>query len=256
MTNYCATATPAVFTDPMARNAWGVDINRNFSVGSFFDGYVGASNSCTSDVFAGPSEFSEPEARNEQYVQSTFSNIKFANNIHSSGGYFMWPPGSYSNVGRQTLPYASYGINQFFDQTAATTLERIQSYRHTTVLPARTGPVADVLYSAAGNSADEAYYNHGHHRLRLRDRRRPHPDHARLLGTGCDDRDERSRLCVEQTGFQPCYGPSAPAAARATARPPAAWSTRATTRRWSSPTATSACYRGAATTSSITRRRT
>jgi hypothetical protein len=29
------------------------------------------------------------------------------------------------------------------------------------VLPSRTGPVADVLYSAAGNSADEAYYNHG-----------------------------------------------------------------------------------------------
>ena len=28
------------------------------------------------------------------------------------------------------------------------------------MLPARTGPVADVLYSAAGNSADEAYYTH------------------------------------------------------------------------------------------------
>ena len=27
------------------------------------------------------------------------------------------------------------------------------------MLPARTGPVADVLYSAAGNSADEAFYN-------------------------------------------------------------------------------------------------
>jgi len=27
--------------------------------------------------------------------------------------------------------------------------------------PAQTGPVADVLYSAAGNSADELYYNDG-----------------------------------------------------------------------------------------------
>jgi hypothetical protein len=70
----------------------------------------------------------------------------------------MWPPGAYANVGRVTLPYASPGTNQFFDQTAHTTLERIQNYRHTTVLPARTGPVADVLYSAAGNSADQAYY--------------------------------------------------------------------------------------------------
>ncbi len=160
MVNYCVGGA-SNDTDPLRRNSWGVDINRNFSVGSFFDGYVGASSSCTSDVFAGPSEFSEPESRNERWVQSTFSNIKFANNIHSYGGYFMWPPGSYSNTGRVTLPYASAGTNQFFDQTAATTLERIQSYRHTTVLPARTGPVADVLYSAAGNSADEAYYSHG-----------------------------------------------------------------------------------------------
>ena len=80
--------------------------------------------------------------------------------MHSYGGYFMWPPGAYKTAGRETLPYASAGINQFFDQTAAATLERIQSYRQTTVLPARTGPVADVLYSAAGNSADEAYYTH------------------------------------------------------------------------------------------------
>ena len=29
------------------------------------------------------------------------------------------------------------------------------------MLPARTGPVADVLYSAAGNRADEAFYTHG-----------------------------------------------------------------------------------------------
>jgi hypothetical protein len=40
-------------------------------------------------------------------------------------------------------------------------LDRIKSYRGTAVLPSRTGPVADVLYSAARNSADEAYYNHG-----------------------------------------------------------------------------------------------
>jgi hypothetical protein len=160
MVNYCV-GGPGNDTDPLRRNSWGVDINRNFSVGSYFDGYVGAGNGCTGDTFAGPSEFSEPESRNEQWVQSTFPNIKFANNVHSYGGYFMWPPGAYKTVGRVTLPYASAGTNQFFDATAAATLERIQSYRKTTVLPARTGPVADVLYSAAGNSADEAFYTHG-----------------------------------------------------------------------------------------------
>ena len=29
------------------------------------------------------------------------------------------------------------------------------------VLPERTGPIADVLYSAAGNSADEHWYRRG-----------------------------------------------------------------------------------------------
>jgi hypothetical protein len=204
MTNYCV-GQPGNFTDPLARNSWGVDINRNFSVGSFFDGFVGASNSCTSDVFAGPAEFSEPESRNEQWVQNTFPNIKFANNIHSFGGYFMWPPGSYSNVGRVTLPYASYGINQFFDQTAHTTLERIQNYRHTTVLPARTGPVADVLYSAAGNSADEAYYNHNiigyDFEIGV--------DHI-LTTPACSAPGAVIAMsgrnsCVQTVGFQPCY---------------------------------------------------
>jgi hypothetical protein len=160
MVNYCA-SNPTGNNDPYARNGWGVDLNRNFSVGSFFDGYQGASGSCTSDTFAGPSELSEPEVRNETYVQSTYPNIKFAMNVHSNGGYFMWPPGAYKTNGRVTLPYPSYGTLQYFDQTAASVLDRIKSYRGTAILPARTGPVADVLYSAAGNSADEAYYNHG-----------------------------------------------------------------------------------------------
>ena len=81
-------------------------------------------------------------------------------NVHSSGGYFMWPPGAYK-ADRTTLPYPPYGTLNYFDQTASSVLERIYSYRKTAILPAQTGPVTDVLYSAAGNSADEAYYNHG-----------------------------------------------------------------------------------------------
>ena len=70
MVDYCA-SNPAGNNDPFARNGWGVDLNRNFSVGSFFDGYQGASGSCTSDTFAGPFELSEPEVRNEAYIQTT-----------------------------------------------------------------------------------------------------------------------------------------------------------------------------------------
>jgi hypothetical protein len=160
MVNYCA-PNPTGNNDPLARNSWGVDLNRNFSIGSYFDGFTGSSNSCTSDVFSGPFEFSEPETRNEQYVQNTFPNIKFAMNVHSSGGYFMWPPGAYKGADRVPLAYPPYGTLKYFDQTAASVLDRIKNYRGTTILPSQTGPVNDVLYSAAGNSADEAYYNHG-----------------------------------------------------------------------------------------------
>ena len=45
----------------------------------------------------------------------TFPNIKFANNIHSYGGYFMWAPGSYKNDGqRTTAPAPNIGIEQYF----------------------------------------------------------------------------------------------------------------------------------------------
>ena len=40
-------------------------------------------------------------------------------------------------------------------------LQRIKNVRGTVVLPARTGPIADVLYSAAGNGADDMWYRKG-----------------------------------------------------------------------------------------------
>ena len=131
-------------------------------MGSVFDGFFGAtSTDCTNGNFAGIFEFSEPETRNESWVQTTFRNIKFINNIHSSGGYFMWPPGAYVENGRVPLPYPPYGTLNFFDQTGKEVLDRIKSHRGTAILPQQTGPVVDVLYSAAGNSADEAYYSNG-----------------------------------------------------------------------------------------------
>ncbi len=164
LSNHCEDTTkfPSKETDPAARNGWGVDLNRNFSQGSVFDGYFGAtSTDCTNGNFAGIFEFSEPETRNESWVQTTFRNIKFINNIHSSGGYFMWPPGAYIEAGRVPLPYPPYGTLNYFDQTGKEVLDRIKSHRGTAILPQQTGPVIDVLYSAAGNSADEAYYSNG-----------------------------------------------------------------------------------------------
>ena len=157
MTDYCGPEN----SDPNRRNAWGVDVNRNFSVGSRLDGYTGASGSCTNDVYSGPSELSEPEARNEVWLTQQFPNIKFAMNIHSYGGYFMWPPGAYVQNGRVPLPRPTVGQEDYFWASSSHILSAVQAWRGTATWPGRTGPVIDVLYSAAGNSADEAWYNRG-----------------------------------------------------------------------------------------------
>ncbi|MDA0163250.1 M14 family zinc carboxypeptidase [Solirubrobacter ginsenosidimutans] len=177
------------------RNNWGVDLNRNNSVGSLFDGYSGASTNCTNETYSGPFEQSEPEIRNEHWLVDTFPKIKFAINIHTHGGYFMWAPGSYVQQGRVTLPAPNIGIENYFFDVADEILSHIRSSRGTVILPQRTGPIADVLYSAAGNSADDQWYRKG--------------IVAYSFEAGAQ------RISVNQTtgavtrtnvGFQPCFG--------------------------------------------------
>jgi Zinc carboxypeptidase/Chitobiase/beta-hexosaminidase C-terminal domain len=159
------TGLPYTNTDAASRTGWGVDLNRNNTVGTIFDtfgglGYIGASHSCTSEIFAGPGEASEPEIRNELWIADTFSNIKFSNNIHSFGGYFMWAPGAYlSDRSEGDLEHANIGVEKYFFEAGDRILNRIKDYRNTVILPERTGPISDVLYSAGGNSADEHWYN-------------------------------------------------------------------------------------------------
>jgi Zinc carboxypeptidase len=154
--------TPFTAIDPAARQAWGVDLNRNNTFGTLFDGYIGASTSCISDVYTGPAEASEPEIRNELWIADTFDNIKFSNNIHSFGGYFMWAPGTYlPDRGEGDAVHANIGVEKYFFEAGDRILNRIKEHRNTAILPERTGPIADVLYSAAGNSADEHWYNRG-----------------------------------------------------------------------------------------------
>jgi Zinc carboxypeptidase/Chitobiase/beta-hexosaminidase C-terminal domain len=158
MVNHC----PAHENDPARRNVWGVDVNRNYKVGSAFDGWIGnvTATDCRSGVFAGAGILSENESKNVTWVADTFDNIKFAMNIHSSGNYFMWSPGSYG-PGRVTLPRPSLGDELFFWASSNHILSRIKEHRGLSVTPRQTGPIADVLYSAPGNSGDMLWYDYG-----------------------------------------------------------------------------------------------
>ncbi|GAB2618578.1 hypothetical protein Aab01nite_32370 [Paractinoplanes abujensis] len=147
--------------DPRNRDSWGVDLNRNYTVGSYFDGYVGASANCLSGTYAGTAELSEAESGNVIALAKAHPNIGLAMNVHSYGGYFMWPPGAYRADGRVTLPRPSIDESKFFLDSARRIVSAISAERGTVTWPSYTGPVADVLYSAAGNSADQLYYELG-----------------------------------------------------------------------------------------------
>ena len=194
MSNYCAPGSAS--GNVGNRNNWGVDLNRNNTVGTVFDGYSGASaTNCTSDTFAGPFEASEPEIKNEMWVVDTFPKIKFAINIHTHGGYFMWAPGAYKSQNRETLPAPNIGIENYFFDVSETILSHIKDSRDTVIPPDRTGPIADVLYSAAGNSADDQWYRKG------------------IISYSFEAGAERfsvnpttGAISRRSVGFQPCFG--------------------------------------------------
>ena len=144
----------------------------------------------------------------------TFSNIKFAINVHTHGGYFMWAPGAYkvprsrhaagartsaSSVllrGRGHDPVAHRGVARHGDPAD------------------RTGPIADVLYSAAGNSADDQYYRSGiiaysfeagAQRVSLQ-RRQPPGGHGRRLLPAVRDRGPVRGDGVRRRQLRPARG--------------------------------------------------
>jgi hypothetical protein len=157
MTNHCPLTGSADF---LGRNSWGVDNNRNYTEYSLFDGYSGASSSCTSGTYSGPSELSEPENRNLDWLAAR-PNIRFSMNLHSSGNYFMWSPGAYAVPGRISAPRPTLAQESYFWGASSRILTAIKRHRNMAVTPARTGPISDVLYSAAGNSGDMLWYKYG-----------------------------------------------------------------------------------------------
>src|SRR3954447_6454901 len=157
MTNHCGDDN----ADPARRNAWGVDLNRNYTVASGFDGYDGASTSCVSDTHQGPSELSEPESKNIIWLVQNNRNIKFMMSVHSNGGQLFWQPGAYIANGRVTTPRPPLGHEAYYWQSASRILSQVRAERQTVVTPENVGGSADVLYSSAGNVREELYFNYG-----------------------------------------------------------------------------------------------
>ena len=125
MTNHC----PDNNADPGRRDAWGVDLNRNYSVASGFDGYDGASTSCIDDTFQGPAELSEPESKNIIWLAQNNRNIKFMMSVHSNGGQLFWQPGAYIADGRITTTRPPMGHEAFYWQSADRILSQVRARR-------------------------------------------------------------------------------------------------------------------------------
>ncbi len=158
LTNYCGVGGNNDFD---ARNTWGVDLNRNYASFSHLEGYTGSSGACTSGNYHGPSLVSEPEVANNYWLAGAFPNIKYAMDIHSSGNYFMWTPGTYIAAGRIPPPRPTFGTENYFYDASTVILTAIKQHRGLSVTPARTGPIIDVLYAAAGSSADSLWEEFG-----------------------------------------------------------------------------------------------
>ena len=190
MTNHC----PDNNADPGRRDAWGVDLNRNYSVASGFDGYDGASTSCIDDTFQGPAELSEPESKNIIWLAQNNRNIKFMMSVHSNGGQLFWQPGAYIADGRITTPRPPMGHEAFYWQSADRILSQVRASRQTVVTPENVGGSSDVLYSSRRQRPRGAVLQLRRVRVRLGGRRLGlQPGHRQLPG----------RLVPARVGRQP-----------------------------------------------------
>ena len=219
------------------RSTWGVDLNRNNTVGTLFDGYAGASTSCTSEIFTGlarglrgrRSRTSTGSATRSRASSSRTTSTRTA--ATSCGRRARTSRRAASRCRRRTS--ASRSTSSRSRTRSCRTSSR---HRGTVILPQRTGPIADALYSAAGNSADENWYKRG------------------IIAYSFEAGAQRitvnpttGAITRQAVGFQPCFGGPGTTAARArrcnpTGNPPVPADRQRgpRLRRWSSPRATSA----------------
>jgi carboxypeptidase T len=116
--------------------SFGVDLNRNYS---FQWGVSGASSDSNSDIYKGPSPFSEPETQAIQSLCKQF-NFKMAFNYHTHGDLLLFPYG----YGNTQAPDHNRYANLTEEMVAQNNYVNQQSV---------------LLYAAAGDSDDYMYGN-------------------------------------------------------------------------------------------------
>ncbi len=114
---------------------YGVDLNRNYS---YQWGGSGASSNTNSDVYHGPTPFSEPETQAIKHIVENH-NFKFALNYHTFSDLLLFPFGYEQNV---------FSDDHTYFQDFTTPMVRENNYANI---------MASELYPAAGDSDDWFY---------------------------------------------------------------------------------------------------
>ncbi len=160
MVDYCPiTATNGAIG---GRNNWGVDLNRNNRIGSIFDGYFGAEQQLLERDVLGPVRglrAGDPQRALgrrhvlEHQVRDQHPHARRLLHVGAGRVHRQRPrdPAGAEHRHREVL-LRGRGRHPLAHQVVARTRRSCRN---------RTGPIADVLYSAAGNSADDQYYRKG-----------------------------------------------------------------------------------------------
>lgn len=127
---------------PNGGNSFGVDLNRNWGQGW---GGEGSSGSIASDIYRGPSPFSEIETQSFRDFFISHPNVRAQADIHSYSQLILWPNGNTAALPPDQGIYAQVGFGMQADVFDA----------HGELYVA--GPTYTTIYPASGVSVDWTY---------------------------------------------------------------------------------------------------
>jgi len=127
---------------PNSDGTFGVDLNRNYAFGF---GGEGSSDQTSSEIYHGPSAFSEPETQMVRDFIGSHTNIRTLLTYHTFSELVMWPWGGSDD-----------DIPDVKDRTAFETMGKAMAQMN-----GYTAEKSSALYIATGDLCDWAYAQHG-----------------------------------------------------------------------------------------------